>query len=185
MRAAIHSCRRFPVPNEIKPALVRSDTYYLSLCFARLDRPEALAALGNLVSDGWTRAMLKRAFLLLGWTARTSKIFADCVVRGVNEPEITPTFRRRLLVAGGLLGCEATIEAAERLLSEIVCCNASDNADADLRAAFLAVALVGADQARHFVDFAGRASLPSGLEQAVAKAARRLRGGYVLAISAP
>jgi len=183
-RSAVAGCRRFPV--EGAPPRTRAARFFShALQIGTLDRAEALTALGDLVQDAWTRGMLKRAYECIGWTTRATAVFGTCVQDCVSAKGVTPSLRRRMLVAGGLLGTEATIEATERLLRSASERMAMEDVSADVRAAFLAAALVSPEHAAALLASPVCKAMTGTLAERVTKAARRLRTGHILAVSAP
>ncbi len=183
LRQAVEACRRFPPP--LAAPVENARRFSRPLQSTWLDRAEALTALGDRVQDAWTRGMIKRAYSCLGWTTRNDDVFGSCLLAGVTTIGVSPSFRRRMLVAGGLLGTEATIEAAEHILLRAAKRTAPQDASADIRAAFLAAALLGPEHATRLVTSSLCATMTGSLAEIVAKAARRLRTGHVLSVSAP
>jgi hypothetical protein len=183
LRQAVEACRRFPPP--LAAAVEHVRRFSRPLKSTWLDRAEALTALGELVQDAWTRGMIKRAYSYLGWTTRNDDVFGACLLAGVATIGVSPSFRRRMLVAAGLLGAEATIEAADRMLQSAAKRATTEDASADVRAAFLAATLVSPEHATRLVTSSLCATMTGSLAERVAKAARRLRTGHVLSVSAP
>ncbi len=160
--------------------------------YSRVDRPEALVAAAAVQDDPWTAALLRRAYELLGPTARDAAPLAGCLAQVGSDDDISPGFRRRLVVAGGLLGAPATAAAAERLVADALAAGDPAEADLDVRAAALAAALLGADAldaltrgpAFAALGFDARA-VAAGLDERAAKVRRRARAGLSFSVGAP
>jgi hypothetical protein len=154
-----------------------------------LDRAEALTALVDAQPDAWTTTLARRAYMLLGPIARSVDALDACLAQVGPGDQLAPGLRRRLVIAGGLLGAPGTPAAARRLVTAGAGGTDTSEAghvdDTDVRAAALAVSLVSADALRAFLDSPEVAALPYEFAERVAKIRRRARAGMWLSVGAP
>jgi hypothetical protein len=146
----VSKARRFPNPASAGEVRMRAAhgvpdvsatgaERYLSL----VDRAEALLALADQWGDPWTRALLRRAYGVLGEIVRAPELVRDAAVAAVHSEDVAPTLRRRLLVAAALLDLpEVPALAAEMLEGE----NGEPLLLDNLRATVLATALSAPSQ---------------------------------------
>lgn len=162
---------------------------------ALLDRPEALAALVELVADAWTRMAVRKAYALLGETARDDAAVAEACARALwgpptrpwGPPEghprgVSPALRRQLVVAAGLLAAPCAAAAAGRLLETAGA--VGGDAAADAGAALLGLALAqGEDVVRTFDELLASERRP-GMAGRIARARSCALRGMWLTVAA-
>ncbi len=182
-REALRPCRR--------SATERSGSNPESLMHASLraliDRVDGLMALVDSQPDVWTRAMVRRSCQLLGSIARDTGAFDAVLAHVAPNDGLSPGLRRRIVVAGGLIGAPATLAAAERLIT--LTRDGGDTravgvSDGDVRAAALATAFIGPEALSSVLQYAEKELPPAAFTERLSKLRKRARRGLLLSVGA-
>jgi len=180
-REALQHCRRYPAPKADADAAPTRHAFMRAL----VDCVDGLMALVDSQPDAWTRATVRRSSQILGTVARDAAAFDAVLTHVTPDDDLSPALRRRIVVAGGLIGAPGALAAAERLIApplEGSIKRAVGVSDGDIRAAALAAALVGPESLSAFLRYAEAALPPAAFTERFSKLRKRACRGLLLSL---